>query len=652
MRLRYVTLVAASIATFTCAPVDTSNRAAELAAAVQAEQVEHFVRTFSIAAPALAVERARSLAQTTGVDAAIARGGLDFEADQSVRAVVEQVFQARGYAPMFVAGTVLSADGQAVADAVLGARAHGIDVVSPHEALLRERLAALEAAGDTSALIGDLELDVDDEQRVLAFVKDNVAIDGTLPAHEAVFEILAQPRADNPVPAFAQAIATLAERLTAVAESAPALELTLAACYAHHAAALRYRNLHSVTDEEAATNGWRLQDASRHAEIVAARVASSFQRAQTSGFAAELAVLAPQFEQYPRLVAGLARYNELRAAGGWGTVSVSGTIRPGQRSAAIPAIRQRLNAEGYFQGDLASTEHDAALEAAVEQYQATHQLYENGDITAELISSLNVPVERRIAQIEVALQKWRETRVAADEGGEFIYVNVPDFYGELWDAGELVRRWRVVVGRDQNRRDADGNARGQTPLFSDRLRFLVFNPYWNVPDTVRREDYDPKIAEDPTWLETNGFEIMNEGGREWLRQRPGPGNALGEVKFMFPNQYDVYMHDTPHKHLFGRPTRAYSLGCVRVHEPMELAELLLERDRDWSRGAARSFIERQQERDGEQWIGLNRPIPIHMEYISVRGGDDGQMHFLADPYRLDRPLVDARQAALFPATAD
>jgi murein L,D-transpeptidase YcbB/YkuD len=315
-------------------------------------------------------------------------------------------------------------------------------------------------------------------------------------------------------------------------------------------------------------------------------------------------------------------------------------------------LRRRLAAEDYFDGDLESTHFDAELEAAVEWYQRTHQLVQNGEVADGTLWSLNVLAERRVSQILVALDKWRETPLAPDAEGEFIWVNIPEFYAELRDGRELIYRWKVVVGRERGGRDSLGNPRGQTPRFSDSLEYIVFNPYWNVPSQIREEEYDPLIAADPNWLIDNGFEIAVDGSREWLRQMPGSGNALGQVKFLFPNQHDVYMHDTPSRRLFERPVRNYSHGCVRVHEPLDLAALLLERDRDWDAHRAGRYVQRMLDAGEEQWLSMIDPLPVHLVYISVAVDDDGRPNFLADPYAIDRPLVDVMQSRQYPSSIE
>jgi murein L,D-transpeptidase YcbB/YkuD len=316
----------------------------------------------------------------------------------------------------------------------------------------------------------------------------------------------------------------------------------------------------------------------------------------------------------------------------------------------VLALRQRLAAENYLPADAVQIPAwDSPLGSAVEHYQTTHQLSITGTVSEETLSSLNVSAVRRLAQIHTTMERWRNARSLRHVHGEYIAVSLPDFHAELWDRDERVYRWRVIIGRTRNVRTRGGGTevQGLTPLFSDTMLYVVFNPYWNVPRDIRNDEYQPLIDADPNWLFDNGFEMVtNADGSDFLRQLPGPGNALGVVKFLFPNEHDVYMHDTPTRNLFSRTIRAFSHGCVRVHEPLQLAHVLLQRDRDWSEFQTEAYIEDQLESGEEKWVSLTRPIPIHIEYYSVRGDDDGRMNFLADIYRHDRARVDELEARL------
>lgn len=344
------------------------------------------------------------------------------------------------------------------------------------------------------------------------------------------------------------------------------------------------------------------------------------------------AALEPPFEQYARLKAAFLAYRQLALQGGWATdLSIGRELSPGARHASLPALRQRLVAEGIAVEDLTSQTLDPALVRALKVYQHTHQLEENGKVTEQVVASMNRSVEQRIAEIAAALQAWREVPMGRDADGYRIQINVPDFHAEVWDKDELLSRFRVVVGRNAR---VGAAVQTKTPLFSDKLSRIVLNPYWNVPQSIVIHEILPKAAEDPEYYEKHNYEVRQRGAYTFVRQRPGPGNALGRVKFLFPNEFAVYMHDTPSKNLFGRSVRAFSHGCIRVQDPMNLAELLIGRDRGWSRAATQRFIERALQRtEEESFVEFEHPVPVHIYYVGVQVDNDGRPHFLADIYR-------------------
>lgn len=632
-----------------------SNPAADVRSDVLAQEIrtqalEHFVRTFATSVPERAVAWAEERAHTPTIRAMITRGALEFEEDAAFRGLVSSAFAERGDAHVFLYGTELTADGQAVVDALLDSASHGLAPERYHVDEIRRHLEVLASAGDTTEVLARFQLSVEDEALLFAHLRDRAALDDTLPADDAAFSLIATGSEDNPLPDFAAAIEQLTASLSAVAESAPMLELLLANGYLRYALDLRFSNLRHVPREEREARGWDIFDESEQEAMRLALLGESFQRAAgESSFAEEIAALPPAIEQYDRLREGLATYFGYLEAGGWEAIPGSREWTVGRSGPEVRQLRVRLAAEDYFDGPLDSEVYDEALSDAVKHYQSTHQLRETGTMTGESYASMNLPVERRIAQIQLSMERIRQSPIVEDLARDYVWVNIPDFHAELWDAGERVRRWRVVVGRERWRRNRRGEREiaGRTPMFSDQMLYVVFNPYWNVPAEIRREEYDHLIEADPNWLADNNFELhVGSDGAEHLRQLPGPSNALGLVKFLFPNEHDVYMHDTPSRSLFNRPTRAFSHGCVRVEDPMELAEVLLARDRGWSSWQTQRFIEQKMSTGEEEWVTLREPLPVHIDYIGVRGADDGRMHFLADPYGHDRPEAEAREDAL------
>jgi len=345
--------------------------------------------------------------------------------------------------------------------------------------------------------------------------------------------------------------------------------------------------------------------------------------------------LPPHFDQYALLTTAWQQYSDIVSAGGWEALSEDLT---NLRSSGplVPALKERLRREGYWDEEN-SEAFGPKLRAAIIEYQRTHQLLQDGWITPETFRSLNVSAEQRRNQIRLSLQRWRESQIGSVD--TFIHVNIPDFHAELWFEGQRELRFRVVTGATRTRWDKDRKEHvlaSATPLIASTLEHLVFNPNWNVPQGIRFRELEPKIAEDPDYLETYGFEYVTEGQRTYLRQNPGPKNALGQVKFMFPNDHDVYLHDTPDKHFFELPVRAFSHGCIRVENPLELAEFLIARSSPWPTDKINEWLERPT----ETWIRLTRPIPVHIEYIVVRVDESGKANFLADVYGWDRSRLE------------
>jgi murein L,D-transpeptidase YcbB/YkuD len=238
-----------------------------------------------------------------------------------------------------------------------------------------------------------------------------------------------------------------------------------------------------------------------------------------------------------------------------------------------------------------------------------------------------VPVQRRIRQIQLNLERWRW--LPSSLGDRYVYVNVPEFRMELVEGGRKAIDMAVVVGKQQS----------QTPVFSDRMEYVELNPEWNVPPSIAREEILPKLASDPGYLARNDMEFVGSDGNTRIRQRPGPDNPLGQIKFMFPNEFDVYLHDTPADHLFSRAERGFSHGCIRLERPVQLAEYLFKDDPNWSGARIREAIV-----SGEQKsIKLPQKIPVHILYFTAWVEDDGTIHFRQDLYghdtRLDAALA-------------
>jgi murein L,D-transpeptidase YcbB/YkuD len=346
---------------------------------------------------------------------------------------------------------------------------------------------------------------------------------------------------------------------------------------------------------------------------------------------------------YTRLRDGLARYRALAAAGGWSSVPEGRKLEPGMRDERIPAIRERLRITGEYAGGKAADakRYDAKLEQAVRRFQERHTLGVDGIIGPATLASMNVTVEQRVEQIRVNLERMRW--VGDDVPASFVLVDIAAQEVRVYREGAPVWTSRVIVGRPER----------PTPVFRDQIEYLEINPTWTVPPTILKEDILPKARKNPNAVRKKGLQVISRSGKvvapeavNWhvsannlpytLRQPPGDDNALGRVKFMFPNRYSVYLHDTPNRKLFGRSQRTFSSGCVRVDQPMELAELLLD-DPAWTQERIASLIETNRRRT----VFLKTPMPVILSYWTAEAGEDGAVRFREDIYERDAAVLAA-----------
>ncbi|HEX7186115.1 MAG TPA: L,D-transpeptidase family protein [Thermoanaerobaculia bacterium] len=345
---------------------------------------------------------------------------------------------------------------------------------------------------------------------------------------------------------------------------------------------------------------------------------------------------APPSPEYARLRDALARYRQIAQSGGWPALPSGSELKPGARGEAVRRLRARLAAEG----DLASAPkpengqaqpsgsdlYDPAVAQAVQRFQQRHGLEPTGKVGDETLEELNVPVERRIQQIQVNLERWRW--LPADLGKRYIKVNIPEFRMELVENGRPVLGMRVIVGKAQQSR---------TPAFSDKMEYIELNPWWNIPTGIAEEEILPK---GPGYLASSNIEVVQEGSTTRLRQRPGPGNPLGQIKFMFPNDFDIYLHDTPADHLFAETERDFSHGCIRLEKPVTLAEYLLRNDPDWPPLKLREAIVSGENRT----VTLPKPLPVHLLYFTAWVDEDGTVQLHRDVYGHDAKLAAVLQS--------
>lgn len=276
---------------------------------------------------------------------------------------------------------------------------------------------------------------------------------------------------------------------------------------------------------------------------------------------------------------------------------------------------------------------DKGLIEAIKTYQRTHQFREDGKPSPSLWASLNVPVERRLAQIELNLTRWLDTHYDGDS--DYIFANIPDFHAEVYRDFKREMRFKIVAGN--NKRICDPKTQkwhyvNATPTQWAELDHLILNPSWYVPQRLYDDQIAPKVKKNPDWLKQNGYEeIRHKNGTTTVRQLPGPDNSLGAVKFIFPNPANTYMHDTPQRHYFDYEIRGFSSGCVRVHTPIELAKYLIKADGQDDKIDVDEYLESGRSRK----VTFQKKIPVFTEYYTVRIDEDGHANFLADIYRHD-----------------
>ncbi len=369
--------------------------------------------------------------------------------------------------------------------------------------------------------------------------------------------------------------------------------------------------------------------------------------AATSDLQGFLLSLAPRSPNYARLKAALTIYRAVAEKGGWSSLPPGETLKPGMRDPQVRLLRRRLIEAGELEAAGTDPElFDPELETAVKSFQVRHGLDVDGAVGKMTRAALNVPVEARIEQMLLNMER---RRWMPDELGErYIFVNLADFQLKLVDGPKTVFDTRVVVGLPYHR----------TPVFSGEMSYLVINPYWHVPPSIARNEILPKIKKDVNYLADKNFRVLSDWSAnasildpakiDWqsvtkqnlrykFRQDAGDSNALGRIKFMFPNEHDVYLHDTPARALFQKPVRSFSHGCIRVQDPSGLAEFVLNGADGWDKEKVLAAIDTEQ----RQIVRLKQRLPVHITYLTAWVNKDGSVHFRDDIYGRDERLLQA-----------
>jgi murein L,D-transpeptidase YcbB/YkuD len=372
---------------------------------------------------------------------------------------------------------------------------------------------------------------------------------------------------------------------------------------------------------------WAMKPRSRDLAAVLEEALTQDQIAET------LRALAPQAKGYTQLREMLRTYRKVEQEGGWPIVASSA---PGK------TLRARLEASGDLSAG-GGKGNDKSVAEALRRFQKRHGLAESGTVNAATLAALNVPVSERIRQIELNLERWRW--MPNDLGSRYILVNIPSYKMQVFEEGKPVIESKVVVGKQER----------QTPSFTANMAYLVLSPKWYVPRSIAVKDKLPQLKRNSQALARQGIRVYNSAGQQispgsvnWsavsarnfnyqLRQDAGPRNALGGIKFMFPNPYSIYLHDTPSRELFSRNQRTFSSGCIRISNPVELAEYLLKHDPKWNKDTIKTASTSGKQRV----VQLPEEVPVYLLYWTAWVDSEGLLHFRDDIYKRDKPLVRA-----------
>ncbi|MFC7704974.1 murein L,D-transpeptidase [Plastorhodobacter daqingensis] len=352
--------------------------------------------------------------------------------------------------------------------------------------------------------------------------------------------------------------------------------------------------------------------------------------------------LPPQTPEYAALMREKLRLEQRVIGTGWGpAVPAGATLRPGDDGPAVLALRDRLAAMGVL-AEATGSGFDAVLTEAVRSFQAAHGLVADGVVGEATLDAINTSPEARLQSVIAAMERerWLGPREA-----RHVWVNLADFTTQIVEDGQITFETRSVIGSDTRER--------RTPEFSDQMTYMVINPSWSIPRSIIGRDYLPALQRDP--YAVGHLQVVDASGREiprgaidftqfsarnfpfHMRQAPGPQNALGTVKFMFPNKYAIYLHDTPQKNLFGRDMRAFSNGCIRLNDPHAFAYALLA----GQVADPEAYFARILATGRETTVPLERPVPIHLDYRTAFVGPDGAITFRRDIYGRDARIFEA-----------
>jgi L,D-transpeptidase YcbB len=355
-------------------------------------------------------------------------------------------------------------------------------------------------------------------------------------------------------------------------------------------------------------------------------------------------LLEPLHKEYQNLKTLLATYQQIQSQGGWPAIDLKGKkkLKSGDTLTAVVNLKKRLHISGELNTKNTDSVFDFSTEEAVKKFQIRHGLDDDGIVAGSTLEELNITPEERIKQIEINMERWRW--VPEKISDQYILVNIPEYVLHVYEKEKEVWNMRVIVGKQATK----------TPIFSDELEYVVINPSWSVPRDIAVKEILPLMQKDPDYLQKQHMEMfegessrtpIDPAGIDWsslspedfnyrFRQTPGRDNALGTIKFLFPNEYDVYLHDTPTHSLFEKSQRGFSHGCIRIQDPMKMADYLLKTDSTWNHDRIVETIKSKE----EKYIPLKKKIPVYILYFTVWIDEQGNPHFHKDIYGHDKKL--------------
>ncbi len=333
----------------------------------------------------------------------------------------------------------------------------------------------------------------------------------------------------------------------------------------------------------------------------------------------------PLNSQYRQLEKYLLQYYTLKTTSNWDSIAAGKSLKKGDSSKLIPLIKNRL----FAFGDLAATDtfqlFDTTLFIAVKQFQQRHGLNNSGLIGSATFKELNKPIDSLIRKLIVNMERAR-WMLPDTTTVDHLVVNIPEYKLHVYDAGNYSFSMDVVVGTAAN----------STVIFNENLRYVVFSPYWNVTDAITKNEVVPAMQKDANYLAKNNMEITGYKGKmPIVRQKPGPSNSLGGVKFLFPNTYNIYLHDTPFKTAFSSSKRSFSHGCIRLGEPIKLAQFLLRKDAAYTIDSIKTLMVQPK----EKWLSIKPTVPVTIKYFTAWVGEDGLLNFRDDIYKHDAKMA-------------